>query len=363
MSSDINAEFRCRLEHGGELDSVLHVQVDKWEEARHLIRTISNSPQLGKYLNSIEILGVIKGSRDEILSHRLHILETIIQHCPNITKIGCSEKEVTFWTRLMHAGMQGQLPYLKVLPRPDCFNWESYAYTALLFKSSLTSSHICGDDNLGGYRTICDQIGQFKNLQHLNFEIRYYTYLTHFDSLIEKCPHLKELLFEVKVNAIQRPSESEPESIIRPRPNIHVLRCDWELAYTESQLEYVMRKYPSLQTFRTWANEHETKVFGPSLIKFMRYVMSKSVFEIRIFAGKEDLLNIFIDFMKRKNRCKTVSIGYSVHTPPLLVLSTLYLHVETGAAVNFIPNTGENEAAHIRFLSKIETVKGPSIDL
>ncbi|KAI9271010.1 hypothetical protein EDC94DRAFT_690904 [Helicostylum pulchrum] len=345
---EIKGLLHCQLtSKQWHINSLTHIysNVDLYsgEEARLFIRAISNSPQLGKYLNIIDLSDVLNGMNDEIL-------ETITQHCPNITEIKCSEKYLSFWTQLMHAGRQGQLPYLKVLPDPDYTNWKSYVYTALSFKNSLTSLDILGDDGLRGYRTLCDQLDQFKSLQRLDFGIQSYMYLSHFDGLIDKCPHLKELTFCVDTDAIQPPNEPEP--MVRPRPDIHILNCDWELICTESQLEYVMRKFSNLQKLRIWATGREPEVSGPALIKFVQYAMSTPYFKLRILVKKEDLLNIFIEFMKAKNGCKNVTIGYSTRHPPSFVLCKLILFYTTGADVRFVSNTGANEAAHIQFLSK-----------
>ncbi|KAI9272425.1 hypothetical protein EDC94DRAFT_645103 [Helicostylum pulchrum] len=182
------------------------------------------------------------------------------------------------------------------------------------------TTSMTGDDSLPGYRTICDRIDQFKNLQRLIFKIQSRIYLTHFDGLIEKCLPLKELTFKVDSKAIQRPNELE--SMIRPRPDIHKLDCDWKLICTERQLEYVMRKFSNLQTLIILGTDSEPEVSGPTLIKFVQYVLSTPEFLLRIYVRKEDLLNIVIEFMKTKN-------GY----------------------LQFVLNTGDNEVAHIRFLS------------
>ncbi|GAA5795342.1 hypothetical protein HPULCUR_000698 [Helicostylum pulchrum] len=187
-------------------------------------------------------------------------------------------------------------PHLKVLPPPGPYNEEPYVDTVLSFKNSLTSLRISGDDSLAVYRTLCDQLDQFKSLQRLTFVIRSYTGLTHFEDLVDKCPHLKELNFKVYINAIQRTNEPEPEPMILPRPDIHKLECDWKLICTESQLEYVMHKFTNIQRLSVYANgPEEPEVSGPTLIKFIQYVISTPVFTLEIFVRNEDLLDIFID--------------------------------------------------------------------
>ncbi|KAI9265348.1 hypothetical protein EDC94DRAFT_485986, partial [Helicostylum pulchrum] len=200
--------------------------------------------------------------------------------CPNITEIKCDIKDESFWNLLMQAGTQGQLPHLKVLPHPDNLDLTTYADTVLSFRNSLTSVLILGDDDdEGGYRTLCDQLDHFKSLQRLDFEIQSYPYLSHFDGLIDKCPYLKELTFILDTDAVRRPNGPEPT--IRPRPGISKLECDWQLICTESQLVYAMHKFPNLQSLRIWAtgNEfsdplEEPEVFGPTLVRFIQYVLS-----------------------------------------------------------------------------------------
>ncbi|GAA5795411.1 hypothetical protein HPULCUR_000768 [Helicostylum pulchrum] len=325
------------------------------EDAERLyIRAISNSPQLGKYLNIIELSDVLDDGTDDGFS----ILETVIQHCPNIIEIKCDIKDESFWNLLMQAGTQGQLPHLKVLPHPDYLDLTTYADTVLSFKNSLTSVLILGDDDEGGYRTLCDQLDQFKSLQRLDFGIQTYPYLSHFDGLIDKCPQLKELTFMVDTDAIQRPNGPEPT--IRPRPGISKLECDWQLICIESQLGYVMHKFPNLQSLRIRASDNvfsdsleEPEVSGPALVRFIQYVVSILDFSLGIFVRKEDLSDIFIAFMKTKNGCKNVNIGYVKYLHPSFSLCELILSATIGWRLKFDSNTGDNEIKHIRFLSEV----------
>ncbi|KAI9272255.1 hypothetical protein EDC94DRAFT_580705 [Helicostylum pulchrum] len=167
---------------------------------------------------------------------------------------------------------------------------------ARLFIRAISNSpqlglYLCGEDSLAGYRTICDQIDQFKNLRRPTFDILSYTYLTHFDGLIEKCPHLKD----VDSNAIQRPNKPGLEPMIHPRPDIHTLECDWKLICIESQLEYVMRKFPNLQRLRILTTDREPEVSGPTFIKFIQYAMSTSEFSLRIYVRKEYFYPVYED--------------------------------------------------------------------
>ncbi|KAI9259158.1 hypothetical protein EDC94DRAFT_675103 [Helicostylum pulchrum] len=56
--------------------------------------------------------------------------------------------------------------------------------------------------------------------------------------------------------------------------------------------------------------------------------------------------------MKIKNGRKNVTIGYIKHNPPPFGLRDLSLSVKLGAHMTFASNTGDNEVAHIWFLSE-----------
>ncbi|KAI9272193.1 hypothetical protein EDC94DRAFT_580649 [Helicostylum pulchrum] len=183
--------------------------------------------------------------------------------------------------------------------------------------------------------------------------MRFYTYVSHFDGLIDKCPHLKELTFEVDSDVIQRSNEPEPEPTIRLRPGIHKLERQRKLICTEGQLEYVMLKFPSLQSLRIAAFGHEPEVSGFTLIKFVQYAMSTPDFELRILVEKEGLLNIFIEFMKTKNGCRDVSISYTYYRSSLFGLCNLSLSAKVGLDLTFTSNTDDNKVAHIRLLSEV----------
>ncbi|GAA5795544.1 hypothetical protein HPULCUR_000903 [Helicostylum pulchrum] len=82
-----------------------------------------------------------------------------------------------------------------------------------------------------------------------------------------------------------------------------------------------MRKFSNLQTLIILGTDSEPEVSGPTLIKFVQYVLSTPEFLLRIY-----------------------------HHPPF-DLCALILSDIIGADLQFVLNTGDNEVAHIRFLS------------
>ncbi|GAA5804876.1 hypothetical protein HPULCUR_010385 [Helicostylum pulchrum] len=244
------------------------------------------------------------------------------------------EEDFPFWTQLMYAASQGQLSHLKSLPQCSSASLESYIYTALSFKNSLATLELYDDSScfgpqvarLGAYQTLCDQMDQFEKLETLRLNYVSDKYLSYFDGLIDKCHHLKEVNFNIIVKDIQQPPNDEPESKIHPRPDVRTFECNWGLINVKSQLEYVMYKFPNLETLRV--NESETdeddvvNCSGPTLIKFIQYIMSVSDFYIHMDIKEEDLLNIWTEFRKGKNGSKKLSIAcLSLNLPNINQLS------------------------------------------
>lgn len=269
---------------------------------------------------------------EEIVFDKHGIMDMIIRHCPNVTRITYNaSEEFPLWTQLMHAASQGQLSRLKSLPGCSSKTLGSYIYTALSFKNSLVSLELNDDSSyfgprlarLGAYQTLCDQMEQFKNLETLHFDYISDKYLSYYDGLIEKCHHLKEVCFRLTAKDIQPPNEPEPK--IRPRPDVHTFECNWRLIDVESQLEYVMYKFPNLKTV-TVTRESETNdtvnCSGPTLVKFIRYILSVSNFEILIDVKEDDLSNIWTEFRKSKNRSNELCVRYSYSNSWSIYIST-----------------------------------------
>ncbi|GAA5795336.1 hypothetical protein EDC94DRAFT_604675 [Helicostylum pulchrum] len=336
------------------------VCVDSDKKTLDYVRTISNSPALGKHLKTIDFYELFNKGDSENVLDECDILETIILCCPNITKIDTYNPDLPFWVRIRYAATQGQLSYLKTLPTPDGENLESYIYTALQFKDSLTSLTLsCDSDSfqpqladLAAYGILYDQIDQFKNLQDLHLNYLCNKYLSYFDGLIDKCHHLKKLTFNVTIDKILQPNEPEPT--VCPRPDIQMFKCNSRLINDDSQLEYLMYKFPCLKSLevdsRIWG-DHILNCSGHTLIKFIRYTLSIPDFEIQINVKEEDILNIWTEFINAKNECKNVSISYLEIDQPSDNLCILGCGKE-GLTVILPSSTRGDELPHIRFFSE-----------
>lgn len=198
----------------------------------------------------------------------------------------------------MPVAAQGQLSRLETLPEPDSTSLEPYTCKALMFKNSLTSLNLCCDCDSDSFqpqlafRTLCHQIDQFKNLQHLDVSYLPDKYFSYFDGLINKCLHVKSLYFDLTIDEIRQPVELNPST--RSSSDIQTLECNSRLINTESQLECLMRKFPNLESFivKYGPRIHgdTTPIFsGLTLIKFIFYNMSIPNSEINIDAKVKDL--------------------------------------------------------------------------
>ncbi|KAG2236752.1 hypothetical protein BDF21DRAFT_467576 [Thamnidium elegans] len=300
-----------------------NIIINTEEKALAYVRTISNSSQLGKYLNIIKFEDMFESSSVSLMFDHLGLLEAVIQYCPNITKIDSYNQDFRFWCRLMYAATQGQLLHLNSLPMSDT--------------------------DVPAYGTLCNQINQFKKLELLYLNYPSDKYLSYFDGLIDKCQHLKELIFDLDISEILQPNE--PEQKIRPRPDIRTFRCNLRLINTERQMEYVMHKFPKLESLEVdYESNITTNCSGPTLIKFIQYAISLPYFNIRFDVSEEDQANIWIEFMKTRNGCKNVSINWSHH--PRDSWHNLRLCAEGGISLVFPSSNRGAEPPHVRFLSE-----------
>ncbi|KAI9259754.1 hypothetical protein EDC94DRAFT_611957 [Helicostylum pulchrum] len=365
-------QLTCKQWHKASLTCLYsHQFIHSDKDATLYVRTISNSPHLGKYLNSIAFENIFEKNSEGIVFDKHGIVDVVIRYCPNVIRIQCiDEEDFPFWTQLMYAASQGQLSHLKSLPQCSSASLESYIYTALSFKNSLATLELYDDSScfgpqvarLGAYQTLCDQMDQFEKLETLRLNYVSDKYLSYFDGLIDKCHHLKEVNFNIIVKDIQQPPNDEPESKIHPRPDVRTFECNWGLINVKSQLEYVMYKFPNLETLRV--NESETdeddvvNCSGPTLIKFIQYIMSVSDFYIHMDIKEEDLLNIWNEFRKGKNGSKKLSIAYSFSNSWSIGISA-----NRGIIIRFPAVINDDDPSHIRFFSGAgETVQSITID-
>lgn len=254
----LECQLTCRNWYNASLELLYsNIQISSNIEGSKYISTISNHPRLGSYLKKINTKGVFKRDANTNIWDECNLLNALAEYCPNMLKLDSDEQDLNFWTRISDLAQQGSFSQLQYLPRSNSDNLESYITTTLSFKLSLTCLFILDDhrfleldlNNLMAYQMLRDQIYQFKNLQSISFSYQSNKQLSYFDTLIENCPHLKNIRLAMRVFPEDR-MIIEPEKIINPRPNIQELECKWEMVGSEIQLQYLIQKFPNLQTLK-----------------------------------------------------------------------------------------------------------------
>ncbi|KAI9338134.1 hypothetical protein BD770DRAFT_476965 [Pilaira anomala] len=150
------------------------------------------------------------------------LLNTLIKHYPNTLEIEAFEPDLSFYTRVSYAATQGQLSHLSVLPMPDSASLESFIYTALRFKSSLTTTILQDSQSYFG-PDLNNSEAEFENLQALAlFGYKSKKRLSDYDAIIEDCPHLRSIV--IRLYPVDEQEEIiKFEGVINPRPNVHKL--------------------------------------------------------------------------------------------------------------------------------------------
>lgn len=303
------------------------IELHTGEKARLYARTISNSSHLGNHLKIIHTEWLFSIGRFTEQWDEHDILNLISRKCPNLLKLNSVEQELSFWIRLSHAASQGHFSHLQLLPCSNTRNLESYLFTALQFKSSLrhlsiSDKELChGIDlkSLGVYQTLLDQIGEFKSLQTFTLAYQSDKQLTHFNDLIEDCPHLQE------VSIVLFPTEDqkmimEPVGVsVYPRPGIRKLECNWDIISTKNQVKYVIQKFPNLQSLKVksyyFQSDMPARYCPGAVMNFLRYATSIPEFDIDLEVGEPDLTNLVLELMKMKYTCGDIGVSFFESRP------------------------------------------------
>lgn len=316
----LQCQLTCKNWHEAsvnQLYSKIHVNTE--DKSRLLVRTLSNTSRLGNCVQNIYTDMLFKTKTDETFWDQPKLLNTLIKHCPNLLEIEASEPDLSFYTRVSYAATQGQLSRLSDLPMPNSASLESFIYTALLFKSSLTTMTLQDSDSYFGpdldeseaYQTLKDQISEFENLQALEFfSYKSNKRLSDYDAMIEDCPHLKSIAIDLyPVN--EQEEIKKFEGVINPRPYVHKLECNWSLIDDGSQLSYMIQKFPNLKTLLV-TNESipglpTNRLICDDLIKFFYYTLAIPNFCMGSNINKQLLAKVWTDLMKIDDKFKKVT--------------------------------------------------------
>lgn len=332
-------------------------------EARLYGRTISNSSRLGGYLKEIRIANLSTTLVCEEPHVETDLIDAVTQNCPNLLKIRSDIQSYSFWCHIT-SGHTG-LSRLEYLPFPRYGNLANYSFVTDLFKRTLTNLalfynfdndliHI--DYKAEDFETLCNKVKEFQNLQSISIHNESPTQIGCFDNLIEECPRLKEILFDHTFTGT-RPVRVDPETIIRPRPDIHTLECYWELINNASQLTYVMNKFPGLQNLTV--THHKSRKIKESiqgkcpqsvLVNFIRYAAALPKLKIYLELNMLNLANVWVDLVGTKGRYRKVNITYKESVDHSDIMR---VHVDRDKLMLDFPVTKYDiELPHIKFISE-----------
>ncbi|KAI9363736.1 hypothetical protein BD770DRAFT_198149 [Pilaira anomala] len=352
--------YKASVEH---LYSNLDIETS--EKSREYTRTISTSLRLGSYLKTINTHFLFETKMDENRWDEHGLLSVLIRQCPNLLVIECYEPDPLFWCSLSSIGSQGQhLSRLQCLPDPHSNNLELYIHTALIFKATLTKLSIIDNierfglnlERLDAYHLLLTQISEFKHLQFLKLSYPSDKQLGCFDLLIEACPHLQRLFITSlsPAESQQRWITKEPRKSIHPRPDIRTLICNWEIMNNESQLRYIIQKFPRLQclTVNYYSTYRHTGAYCSSdtILEFLRYVMSIPKFNVEFELENQNLVYVWTKLIDMKEIYRDVDIGY--YDSDIAISNKLTLGMDkTRLLIRFPLHNDDTELPHVSFFS------------
>lgn len=334
----LECQHACKNWYNASLELLYsNIQIFSKNGCFKYVRTISNHPQLGHYLRQI-------GTASAYIWDECNLLNGLAEYCPNLLKFKSNEQSLNFWIRISYLAREGRFSRLQCLPRSRSSNLESYIYTTLFFKESLTSLSIQDESSRFGlnlnrlvaYQTLQDQIHQFKNLQSVKLSYHSNRQLSYLDAFIEGCPYLKNIDLQLSI-CITEKVVVGPAKIIKPRPHIQELLCTWPMIDNEIEIKYLMQKFPSLQSLKIYlcyrSNLCPTGVVGD----LVRYILAVPSFQVAFSLRHEDFRKAWVELMQMNDICSDVTFKYSYAD---IVPDTVYMNIKNDSlAINI--NTTE----------------------
>ncbi|KAI9362210.1 hypothetical protein BD770DRAFT_382172 [Pilaira anomala] len=260
------------------------------DSVKLLVRTLKTSSHLGKLVKSIETYSSFQNEDKLWLWDEQNFLNVIAQHCPNLLKIEDYCEDITIWIQISHLLTKGQLSQLQSISQSNSSCLEPYLYTVLLLKNSLFSINVRDNNKSFGvdlkeltvYNKFQNQINEFKNLQELFLEYQSNNQLSDFDTMIESLPRLKKLRFHLTPTKKQSEPIEYQSFVCRPRPDITELFCNWNMINSQSQLEYIMKKFQNLKKLSVTHPLFADDKFGATtfcsyntIMEYIRFVVPK----------------------------------------------------------------------------------------
>ncbi|KAI9361839.1 hypothetical protein BD770DRAFT_441178 [Pilaira anomala] len=340
-----------------------NIKIITGAEARLYGRTISNSSRLGGYLKEIRIANLSTTFITEEPYVETDLIDAVTQNCPNLLKIRSDIQSYSFWYHITSG--HSQLSRLESLPFPRYGNLVNYSFVTQLFKQTLTKLALFynfDNDLLNidyeeeDFQSLLNKLKEFQNLQSISIHNESEKQIGCYDNWIEACPRLKEVLFFHTFTGT-RPVRVDPETIIRPRPDIHTLECYWELINNASQLRYVMKKFPDLQSLAV--THHRSRKIKESiqgkcpqyvLVNFIRYAAALPKLKIDLELNMLNLANVWVNLVGTKGRYRKVNINYKQSVDHSDIMR---INADTNKLILNFPVTKDDiELPHIKFISE-----------
>lgn len=340
------------------------VEIKTKEKALQYICSISNSSRLGGSLRVISALNIIQQDYEGVYWDENNLLNAILRHCPNVLNLQGIYPDLSFWVRVSHAAKLGQLSRVQVFPDPKGDNLESYMHTVLLFKNSLTRLALqneygfdeSGFSKLKVYQTLKDQLSEFKNLKILEIEDTSGQRMSHLDKMIDSCQHL-ETLTVLFYPTNEQEAVLEPQTeFIRSHHNIRDIECNWSAINNDSQLKYIMQKFPNLQELRIYQEYVRNSIsregyFSPGvMIDFLRFAIAIPSLYLTMELKKRDLASVWIELMKTSDGLKDVAIKFNPSPTPSNKVELEFL--EKKSVISFPYHVDDVELSTLKFFAR-----------
>lgn len=159
------------------------------------------------------------------------------------------------------------------------------------------------------------QLKEFQHLQVLFLTGCYSKPSSYSDSIIEDCPHLKEVSFSLHKNEQTITATLDSSHSPRPRPDIQTVISELDIINHPRQLDYFMTKFCNLQvlviksTYRT-VNLDLNNCSTENIINFFRFAIFIPSLEIEMPVTTLNSSNLWIYTIKTKSKIRHVALNY-----------------------------------------------------
>ncbi|KAL9558960.1 hypothetical protein MBANPS3_000661 [Mucor bainieri] len=224
---------------------------------KQLHQHVSRKPTLGRHPREIRINGLGLGNQGDLVMSLLKLL--VNSNTISITCDGHFSQEMfdTLYKMLQQPPLNACK--FKMIPRSTCT--EQYWETLCKFKDTLQDANL-DLDLIAGYGLgdgAYDQLKNFKSLKSLEFSKRRFGSILELDDFLSILPQLETLTATIDFTEGEYVSKSTAElktwfaeQNIAKNDSLKelVLCCEPEFRYLNNLIEYLMFKYPNLETLK-----------------------------------------------------------------------------------------------------------------